>query len=215
MNLDDVMEVWRLQDASPLHRLDKNLLHLALRQEQMKLQAQRRRERRITYLMSALFIGFTAFIVFIMIYPYDDDVLTGWDYAIQLVGAASAILLGGAMYVSRQAQAVREQGFGESLRDQLNRHIAQLDDQATKAVSLANVLVTALLGVVCPTTILLGLWRINEKSFSDDGFLLVSLIVVCAYSSAASVWQARRSVQRDVLPRKRRLEALLKELDVP
>jgi O-antigen/teichoic acid export membrane protein len=213
MNLDDLMAVWRSQDASPLHRVDKTLLHLALRQEEAKLQTERRRERWIAYLMSALFIAFTAFIVIIMLYPYDDDVLTGWDYVIQIVGAAAALVLGGAMYVSHKGQARREQRFGESLRDQLTRRIAQLDDQATRAVSLANVLVTALAGVVCPTAIVLGIWRINEKSFSDDGFLLVVIIIVAAYSSAAAVWQQRRSVQRDLLPRKHRLEALLKELD--
>jgi hypothetical protein len=59
----------------------------------------------------------------------------------------------------------------------------------------------------------LATWRINDKAFSDDWPLLASLIFVCAYSSAASVWQARRSAQRDLLPRKRRLEALLKQLD--
>lgn len=213
MNLDDLMEVWRSQDASPLHGVDKTLLHLALRQEQVKLQTQRRRERWIVYLMSALFIAFTAFILFIMIHPYDDDVLTGLDYAIQIVGASAAVLLGGAMYVSHRGQALREQSFGESLRDQLKRHIMQLDYQATRAVSLANVLVTVLVGVVCPMTILLGIWRVNEQSFSDDGFLLLGTILMAAYASAAGVWQQHRSVQRDLLPRKRRMEALLKELD--
>jgi MFS family permease len=215
MNLDDLMEVWRSQDASPLHSVNETLLRLALRHEQVKLQAQRRRERWITYLMSALFIAFTAFILFIMIYPHDDDVLTGWDYAIQIVGAAAALLLGGAMYVSHKGQARREQRFGESLRDQLNRHIAQLEDEAARAVSLANGLVTALVGVVCPTTILLGIWRINEKPFSDDGFMLVGLILIGAWSVAAGVWEQRRWVQRDLLPRKGRLEALLKEVDAP
>ena len=74
-------------------------------------------------------------------------------------------------------------------------------------------LVSQLPPMVCATAILLATWRINEKSVSDDGYLIVSLIVVCAYSFGVGVWQARRSAQRDVLPRKRRLEALLKELD--
>ena len=74
-------------------------------------------------------------------------------------------------------------------------------------------LVTQLPPMVGATAFLLATWRINDKSFSDDGFLLVSLIVMCAYSFATGVWQARRSVQRDLVPRKRRLEAILKELD--
>jgi len=213
MNLDDLMEVWRSQDVSPLHGVDKTLLLLALRQEQAQLQTARRRERWIIYLASAGFVAGMAFFLAVMIYPYDDDVLTGWDYAIPIVGAAAALVWGGSMYVSHRAQALRERGFGESLRDQLNRHIAQLDDQATRIVRLASVLVTVLPPSICATAVLLATWRINEKAISDDGYLLVTLIFVCAYSSAAGVWQQRRWMQRDLLPRKRRLEAMLKELD--
>ena len=215
MNLDDLMEVWRSQDTAPLHGVNETLLRLALRQDEAKLQAQRRTEKRTTYLMSAFFVTAMGFFLAVMIYPYDDDVLTGWDYAIPIVGAAVALLWGGAMYVSHRAQALREQRFSETLRDQLNRHIAQLDDHATRVVRLANVLVTALPPVICTTAFLLASWRINDKALSDDWPLLAGLIFVCAYSAAASVWQARRSVQRDLWPRKRRLEALLKELDAP
>ena len=45
------------------------------------------------------------------------------------------------------------------------------------------------------------------------GILLVSMILMCVvFPVAAGVWEVRRRA-RDVLPRKRRLEALLKELD--
>jgi hypothetical protein len=115
--------------------------------------------------------------------------------------------------LSHRAQALREQRYSGSLRDQLGRRIAQLDYEATRAVRLASVLVTQLPPMVGATAILLAGWRINDKSFSDDGFLLVSMIVVCAYSFGVGAWQARRSTHRDVLPRKRRLEAMLEELD--
>ena len=80
--------------------------------------------------------------------------MTGWDFAIGIGGAAAALLAGGAMYVSHRAQARREQRFGESLRDQLNRRIAQLDDAATRA-RRTSVLVIVLLGGICPMAILL------------------------------------------------------------
>ena len=57
MNLDDLMEVWRSQDATALHGVDKTLLHLALRKEQAKLQKQRRIERWFIYAMSALLVA--------------------------------------------------------------------------------------------------------------------------------------------------------------
>ena len=42
MNLDDLMEVWRSQDASPLHGVNEALLRLELRQEHEKFQRTRR-----------------------------------------------------------------------------------------------------------------------------------------------------------------------------
>ena len=143
MNLDDLMEVWRSQDASPLHGANDTLLRLALRQDEAKLRAQRRTGEWITYLTSAGLVAVMAvFFVMTMFYK-DDDVRTGWDFVIPIVGAVPAMLMGVALYMSRRAQMLREQRFGESLRDQLGRHIAQLDYQATRDVWLGRALVAA------------------------------------------------------------------------
>jgi len=214
MNLDDLMAVWRSQDAAPLHGVDKTLLQLALRQDQAKLQRQRRIESWTTYVASAGVVAVMAFFLFLMIAARARNAMTGWDFAIPVVGAVAALLAGGAMYVNRKGQAQREQSFGESLRDQLNRRIAQLDDAATRA-RLASVLVLVLMGGICPVAILLLGYRINQKPISDDGYMLVTLIFVCVWCVVSSIWELRRSIQKDILPRKYRLEALLKQLDAP
>ena len=214
MKLEDLMEVWRSQDASPVHGVNETLLRLALRQDEAKLQAKRRRERWLTYFWSAGIVVGMALFLSIMIYPYDDDVLTGWDYAIPIVGAAAALLWAREVYVRHRAQAVREQRFGESLRDQVNRQIAQLDYGAARA-RLTSLLGYALLPIVCAMAIILASWRINDRPFSDARLWrpIVFMIFWIALNVGASLWWQRRSVQRDLLPRKRRLEALLKELD--
>ena len=133
MNLDELMAVWRSQDAAPLHRVDKTLLHLALRQDEAKLQKQRRIERWIIYVASAGLVAVMALFLVMMIDARERKVMTGWDVAIGIGGAAAALLAAGAIYVNHKGQSRREQSFGESLRDQLNRRIAQLDDEATRA----------------------------------------------------------------------------------
>lgn len=215
MTLDDLMAVWRSQDAAPLHGVNETLLRLAMRQDEAKLLARRRRERWMTYFWSAAIVAGMALFLAIMIYP-DDDVLTGWDYAIPIVGAAAALLWARAIHVSHRAQAVREQRFGESLRDQINRQLAQLDYGATR-VRLANLLGYALLPIVCAMAIILASWRINDRPFSDPGLWdpIIFMIFWIVITVAASFWWQRRSVRRDLLPRKSRLEALLKELDAP
>jgi peptidoglycan/LPS O-acetylase OafA/YrhL len=210
MNLDDLMAVWQSQDAAPLHGVDKTLLHLALRQEQAKLQKERRIERWTTYVASAGMVAVMAVFLGMMILARDRKLMTDWDFAIGIGAAAAALLAGGAMYVGHRAQGRREQRFGESLRDQLNRRIAQFDDRATIA---RGTLVMVLLGGIAPIAIIFFGYRVNQKSFSDEGYMLISTILMCVvFPVAVGVWEIRRQA-RAVLPRKRRLEELLKELD--
>ena len=200
MNLDELMAVWKLQDAAPLHDVNKTLLHLALRQDEAKLQKWRRIERWIIYVMSAVFAAgmalFLANMILLMIYRHDMNGLTGWDLALPVIGAAAALLSGRAVSVTHRAQALREQSFGESLRDQLNRRIARLDYQAT-TLPRTLILVLVLLTGICPIALLLALSRINEKPFSDDGYMVVWLILMCVSGVASGVGLLRHSMQKD------------------
>jgi hypothetical protein len=214
MTLDDLMAVWRSQDTAPLHDVDKTLLHLALRQDEAKLQKERRIERWVTYAASVGLVAGMAIFLGMMISTRDRNVMTGWDFVVPIAGAAAALVASSAMFVNRRGQARREQRFGESLRDQLNRRIAQLDDRATRT-RLTSELVLVVMGGICPMAIVLLGLRVNQQSFSDNRFLVVSMMLMCAGSVAAGIWENRRQVREDVLPRKHRLEALLKELDAP
>ena len=46
MNLDELTDVWRSQDLSPLYGVDKSLLHQVLRQERAKFE---KRQRLVTW----------------------------------------------------------------------------------------------------------------------------------------------------------------------
>jgi peptidoglycan/LPS O-acetylase OafA/YrhL len=211
-NLDELMAVWRSQEAAPLHGVNETLLRLALRQEQAKLQSQRRRDAWITYIVSAGLIAIMAIFAMMMVFN-DDDVIVSWDYAIPIAGGASAMLMGVALFVSRRRQMRHEERFGDSLRDQLGRRIAQIDYEATTGSRLANVLLAAIFAG--STAILLAGMRVNSEPDApfDEWPAVVGMIVVSAICSLGGVWAQRQSVNRDLLPRKHRLEALLKELD--
>ena len=69
MNLDDVMGAWRSHDLSPLFGVDKTLLHQVLRQEQAKLEKQRRRARWFMYVVNAVLLIMAALFFAILIDP--------------------------------------------------------------------------------------------------------------------------------------------------
>ena len=213
MNFDELMAVWKSQDAAPLHGVNKTLLHQVLRQDEAKLQKERRIVRWMIYVSGAGIVATIALFLTLMIHfhgqaPEKHGVVTAWDYLMGMGGAAAALLTGGAMYVGHRAQARREQRFGESLRDQLNRRIAQLDDAATGG-HRTDVLILVAMGGICPIAILHFGRRINNMSISFVSYVMIALIICYVWWGVRGV---RRSVQRD-LSRKHRLEALRKELD--
>jgi hypothetical protein len=216
VNLDDVMAVWRSQDVAPLHGLNETQLRLALRQDEAKWQKWRRIERWIIYVLSAGAVAgmalFLANMILLMIYRDDMNGLTGWDLVLPVVGAAAALICARAVYVGHRAQARGEQRFGESVRDQLDRSIAQLDYQVT-TLRRTLMLVIAMLGGICPMALSIALSRLNEKPFSDDGYMIVWLSLMSVFGVATGVWSIRQQTRDVVLPHKRRLEALLKEFD--
>jgi hypothetical protein len=138
-------------------------------------------------------------------------VMTGWDFVVGIVGAAAALLAAGAVYVGHRAQARREERFGESLRDQLNRRIAQLDYAATRALR-TSVPVLVIMGVIAPMAMVLLSYRINQKPFSTVLDMPIPMILLIVWSVVSGVRIIRRQA-REALARKRRLEVLLKELD--
>jgi hypothetical protein len=217
MNLDDLMEVWQSQDAAPLHGINETLLRLALRQDEAKHKAERQWEKWISTVICALLIAVMGVMLVMMI--YDDDALTGWDYCVPIVGAAAVLFWPGFLRASNRAQVLREQTFGDSLRDQLNRRIAQLDFEERRIASSKHHLFTNLPPMAWSVAFFFSVMRINEKPFSaawtDPRIWIVfagSLLLPAALVMG-SIWMQRRWVQRDLLPRKRRLESLLRDLD--
>jgi hypothetical protein len=212
------MEVWRSQDAAPLHGVNETLLRLALRQDEARLRTLRRREAWIIYVFSA---GLTAVLVLFFMMMFGNlfangaGVITGWDFVVPAVGAVASLLMGVALYVARRAQALREQRFGESLRDQVGRRITQLDYAMTVGRRFGTPALLAM--YVSTVAFIVANARVNmepgEPFTAWPGIGRVTIWFALVWLLGR--WVARREVQRVLLPRKHRLETLLKELDTP
>ena len=216
MNFDDLIEGWRSQDASTFYGvLDKTLLHQALRQEHAKIEKLSRRATWGGYVfgVAPLLISSGLFLA-IMFQPDYDDVLIVWDYVVGIAGVAGAIIVAWTLFALRRSQRAREQGFGDSLRDHLRRRLAQLDAEATGERRLA--LTTLVGGVMCVFAIPIAQERIahvpvpySEMDWPSPTWTVLIVVLLCLELFR---WGPRRW-RRKNLPRKRQLEALLKELD--
>lgn len=209
MNLNDVTEVWRSQDLSPLYGVDKTLLHQMLLHERAKHKRRLRRLRWFTYLINSFLFLTAGLFLAIMIDPKDDDVLIVWDYVVGAVGVAASMALAWALRKLFRSQQAREQDFGESLQDQLRRRIVQLEADEAGERRVALIIAAALL--ICGKAISIAAYRINDVPYSDIAWSPLRIILVFGSLYVISGWMARRERQRN-LPRKRQLQALLNEL---
>ena len=217
MNLDDVTEAWRSKDLSQLYGVDKTLLHQLLRQEQAKLEKQRRRMRRFVYVVNAVLLITAALFFAILIDPNQPPAFSArlvvWDYVVGVVGVAAALILAGALFAPRRSRQAREQGFGDSLRDHLRRRIAQLDAEVTGERRLALTMVAAML--ICATAITILSGRISHVPVPWSEMIWPSpftMVLILGFFYLLFFRWIPRERQHNV-QRKRQLEALLKELD--
>jgi hypothetical protein len=209
MDLDDLMGAWRSQEDAPLYTVDTERLHQALLLDLAALQRKLVNETRVTYGMSALMFGFMAFMVLIMV--YDDDPRTWWDFVIGILGAAAFVFWGVHLYVSRTTLALRQRHLGASLRDEIERQISLLDFQIGRMWRPGGVVLTMLPVVVGGIAVILAAWRVNNEPF--DWWLQGGSMLFVVVSLGFGAWNERRKAEKETLPRKRRLEALLRELD--
>jgi len=218
MNLDEVTEAWRSKDLSQLYGVDKTLLHLMLRQEQAKLEKQRRKTRRFMYVVNTVLLITAGLFFAILIDPNQPPAFSArlvvWDYVVGVVGVAAAVTIAGAIFALRRSHEAREHGFGDSLRDHLRRRIAQLDAEVTGERRLAWTMVVAML--ICATAITILTGRIShvpvpwsEMIWYPSPFTMV--LIVGFFYLLFFRWIPRE--RQDNVQRKRQLEALLKELD--
>jgi MFS family permease len=214
MNLDEVMEIWRSQDLSPVHGVGNTLLHQMLRQERAKSEKLNRRMRWVGYAGSAILLIVAGLFLAIMFEAQYNDVRIVWDYVVGGLGLAAAVVVAWTLFALRRSRLARERAFGDSLRDRLRSRIARLDYDVTGGRRLA--LITAAAGLICVWAIPIVEKRIRHVPLPYDQFYWSPLpvILIFAFICLSSMWGARYGRERrKYLARKRELEALLKELD--
>ena len=217
MKPDELTEIWRSQDLSPLYGVDKSLLHQMLRQEQAKLEKQRRKARWFVYGMNAVLLIIAGLFFAILIDPNQPATfsarLSVWDYVVGVVGVGAALILAGALFAARRSRQAVEQGFGDSLQDHLRRRIAQLDAAAAGERRRALTIVATTL--ICATAISILGGRIRHVPVPWNEIVLpspIKIVLILGFLYLVFFrWMPQEWQRR--LARKRQLEILLKELD--
>jgi hypothetical protein len=209
MNLDEILDAWRSQDEAPLYGVNGDALQQSLRADYASTQRAMRIEALIMYAMSTAVFAGLALVLVLM--AYDDDARSIWDFLTVVLGAAAAVLWAGHLYLTRKRKALSERRFGASLRDEIGRHLTLMDYESSRVWRLSGVVMYTLPMLLCVTSLYVAIGQINNQPFdwTLGGFGLYFMAASLVYG----VWIARHTVEHERLPRRRRLEALMEQLN--
>jgi hypothetical protein len=212
MQLEELQAIWETQTERPVFTVNDFGLHLAL------YQVRERARRRlfwggyfINFVCSLLgLVGLLAmYVVFFFKDPLDGVLMNGWDDLAFLVAGSAIALSASSMYTSRRKHEQDQSVFAPSLRQEIERGIAQIDFEISSDSSWSawrNAALTALATI-------LGGWefcRLTGDHRPWEVIWVVGGIVVAMFLTLVPV--SRQAVKQG-LRRKRVLEGLRAKLD--
>jgi hypothetical protein len=212
MELEELQAIWETQTERPGFSVNDFGLHLAL------YQVRERARRRLFW--GGYFIGFVCsllglvallvlFVVFYIKDPANDFPMNAWDYLAFLVAAIAIVLSASLMYMSRRKHEKDQSVFAPSLRQEIERGIAQIDFEISTDSGWSAWRNAAFTGLAT----ILGSWefcRLTGDPRPWDVIWVVGGIVVAIFAALVPV--SRLSAKQGQR-RKRVLEGLLAKLD--
>jgi hypothetical protein len=212
MQLEELQAIWETQTERPVFSINDFGLHLALYQN-------RERARRRLF-WGGYFIGFVCsllglvvllvmFLLFVFKDPLDGVLMNAWDDLAFLVAAIAIVLCASSMYTSRRQHEKDQSVFAPSLRQEIERGIAQIDFEIFADTSWSAWRNAALVSVAA---ILMG-WeagRMDGDPLPWEALWMVGGLVVATF---VALVPASRQARKEGLRRKRALEGLRAKLD--
>jgi uncharacterized membrane protein YfcA len=207
MNFDEMLEIWRTQDAAPLYGVNRDALRQALQSEETSVRQVRRRDMWIACIAgggTATLGGFWVAISISNSWPAIYTVAAG-------VGFGMVALWVGAYCMSRWRQAKSERNFGNTLQEEVKRTLSRVDVEISRFGHW-----TAAMLQIAPLTVgaMLIFWSVgrSQSDGPDDSFggwwIYLMIVLITIYSVRKGQSYAKQKLE----PRQRRLRELLAAL---
>ena len=207
MNLEELKVIWDTQNKAPLYAVNEKGLHAIFRSKSEKLKRLIFWQEAQTYLSSLFVVTVIVALLVACIGGFLRELPTAWDVIALFAAAGGWIYFGASVFLERRRQRrrQRERAFSTSLRDEIDRDIAQLEFEIRSRNHVA-------LGFIPPyvggALLLLIYFRLT-------GAPLWFLIPIVAFMIGAFIWESRsqqRLAESNLKPKKRELESLREKL---
>jgi hypothetical protein len=212
MRLEELQAIWATQSDRPVFAVNEFGLH-------MELYRTRDRARRRLF-WGSYFPGFVGsltgvailLVLFVAFYFKDatkDFPMNAWDGLAFLVAATAIVLCAWSMYASRRKHEMGQSVFAPSLRQEIERGIAQIDFEIFTATSAHAWRLAALVSI---GAILMG-WEAGRLNGDPLPWEILWANVGLVVATFVSLVPMSRRLVKQGLQRRRALEAILAKLD--
>jgi hypothetical protein len=211
MQLEELQAIWETQTERPVFSINDFGLNLALYQI---------RERARRQLFWGYFVGFVCsllglagllllFVVFYSRNPANDFPMNAWDGLAFLVAAIALVLSASSMVASHRKHEKEQSVFAPSLRQEIERGIAQIDFEISTDSSRMAWRNAAL---IC-LAVTLMCWEVGRLNGDRQPWNVLWMTVPLMVVMLVALVPTSRQAMKEGLRRKQVLEGLLAKLD--
>jgi hypothetical protein len=210
MQLEELQAIWETQTERPVFSVNDFGLHLAL------YQVRERARRRLFW--GGYFIGFVCsllglvillalFVAFYFKDPANDFPMNAWDGLAFLVAAIAIVLSASSMYTSRRKHEKDQSVFAPSLRQEIERGIAQIDFETSTGTVVWRYVALFYLAAI------LFCWEVGRLNGNPLPWNVLWMTGWLVFAPFVALVPANRQARKEGLRRKRALERLRAKLD--
>jgi hypothetical protein len=214
MEFENLQAIWDTQNDKPVFAMQDARLLVALYQQRERSRRRLFKRQFAPMYGAALLIVAVLGVVFVTFLfkrrlPHDGFPMSAWDYAgfAVAVGALLAVVV--PMYLERKKHERTQEIFAPSLREELDRGIAQLDFEMGLHSNPRVMRILTLLSIIAMTLN----WEEGRLSGDPTPWRLALVALFFVFLGGRAGFAARKKVMKRVLARRRALESMRAALD--
>jgi len=215
MEFEKLQAIWDTQNDKPVFAMRDARLLVALYQQRERSRRRLFKQQFAPMYGAALLILAVLGVVFVTFlskrrFPHHGFPMSTWDYAAFAVAVGALMAIVAPMYLERKKHERTQEIFAPSLREELDRGLAQLDFEMGLHSTPRVMRILTLLSI----TAVIANWEAGRLAGEDPapwGLALFTLF--CAFLGGRAGFAARRKVMERALARRRALESMRAALD--
>jgi L-asparagine transporter-like permease len=214
MEFENLQAIWDTQNDKPVFAMQDARLLVALYQQREHTRRRLFREQFAPMYVAApialAFLG-VVFVTFLFKgrFRHHGFPMSAWDHAGFAVVAGALLAIVVPMYLERKEHERTQEIFAPSLREELDRGIAQLDFEMGLQSTSRVMRILTLLSIV----VVISNWEAGRLTGDPTPWWLALLALFCVFSGGWVGFAAKQQVMERARARKRALESMRAALD--